>query len=175
MTLKCYHDGIVGDRNVRCYAFASPKVYTLLDDAPEKCKEAIANTINYIHDDDCVSFLSGYNVRKLLQSLRAVGEAERSLFHRIRLLTDKKELTQELIDAVERAVAEPLSDIEGAPQLYIPAEKIIWMRGSTDAGYKAYLYKPEDLPEGIHVDRDMLVDHFCSFYEEAFATLTNDL
>lgn len=164
LTIKCYHDKLVGNTKVRCFAYASPAVFTPLSAAPK----AVANTVGYIHDDDCVPFLSAANLRELLDSVDKVKKNYKGwklgpFF--------EDDVDPELVKVVAKAGAERRPSIEGAPKSYVPASSVVWMRGDTDGGYTASVYDPEKLPE-IFVDIDMLKDHFPPFYEEALLTLS---
>lgn len=158
------------NRKILCYAFASPAVFSNLQAAPE----AVASTTNFIHDDDCVSFLSLSNVRELLESLDAVGKNSGSFMDQLQVMLGKKDPSPEVLAAVDRTQRTKRSSIKGAATSYVPAETVIWMRGSTDDGYNAYLYDPTELPE-IFVDVDMLTDHFPPYYEEALKKLSSTL
>jgi hypothetical protein len=166
LNIKIYHEKLVGiDQKVRCFAYASPAVFTPLSAAPE----AVANTVGYIHDDDCVPFLSAANLRELLDSVDQVKKHYKGW--KIPAILSKNEVDPALVELVARSGAQSRPDIEGAPKSYVPASTVVWMRGDTKGGYTASLYDPEKLPE-IFVDVDMLQDHFPPFYEEALLTLS---
>ena len=167
LTIKCYYDKLVGNHKVRCFAYASPAVFTPLSAAPK----AVANTVGYIHDDDCVSFLSVANLRELLDSVDKVKSYCKGW--KIGSIFGDGEVDHALVKIVAKSGAHSRPDIEGAPKSYIPASAIVWMRGDTHGGYTASVYDPEKLPE-IFVDIDMLKDHFPPFYEEALLTLSTN-
>jgi hypothetical protein len=172
LALKVEHEKLVKPTTtVRCYSYASPAVFGPFDNAPQK---AVANTINYIHDDDMVSFLSGWNIRQLLGCMQAVGKTESwwSL-NRLFLMIGLTEPSQELIDAVNEAAAKTYPDKKNVPQLFIPCSEVVWMKGGGLKGskYTVSAYDPESLP-GIFLNPGMLFNHFPPYYEAAFQYLT---
>jgi hypothetical protein len=172
LALKCEGEKLVEPTTtVRCYSYASPPVFGPLENAPQK---AVANTVNYINNDDAVSFLSGWNIRQLLACMQAVGETVNwwSL-NRLLLVIGLTEPSPELIDAVNKAAAEQFPDKKNVPQLFIPCSEVVWMRGGglKWSQYNASIYDPKSLP-GIFLDVDMLANHFPPYYETGFKSLT---
>ena len=155
---------------MECVAFASPAVFTPLSAA----ETAVSKTTNYIHDNDCVSFLSGANLVELFDSMKVVDKTKGNFFEQLKIITGVGKPSPKLVKAVSIAGKDKKRDIEGAERSYVPAEKIIWMRKNktNDEGYKAYYFRPKNLPE-IYVNEDMVSDHFPPFYEEALNKLTN--
>lgn len=169
LTIKCYAETLVpAMTKVRCFAYASPAVFTPLTAAPK----AIANTIAFIHHDDCVSFLSVANIRELLESLQVVERnTEYNWWSKAQLAWRGREPSASLVAAIKQASVTRRENIDGAERSYVPAGKVVWMRGSHNDGYVAYVYNSAELPE-IYVDKDMLTDHFPPFYEEALEQLS---
>ena len=173
LALKCEHEQLVGSTTtVRCYSYASPPVFGPLENAPKK---AVANTINYINNDDCVSFISGWNIRQMLACMQAVGKTVHWWSpNRILLATGLTKPSPELIDAVNKAAAQKFPDKKKVPQLFIPCSEVVWMRGGGYdhwSKYKASIYDPKSLP-GIFLDVDMIANHFPPYYEDGFQSLT---
>jgi hypothetical protein len=171
LALKCESEKLVEPTTtVRCYSYASPPVFGPLENAPQK---VVANTVNYINDDDMVSFLSGWNIRQLLACMQAVGKTLH-WGNGLLLLIGLTKPSSELIYAVNTAAAKQFRHKENVPQLFIPCSKVVWMRGGGVKDwlpYKASVYDPKSLP-GIFLDWDMLPNHFPPYYETAFKSLT---
>jgi hypothetical protein len=171
LALKCESEKLVEPTTtVRCYSYASPPVFGPLENAPQK---VVANTINYINDDDTVSFLSGWNIRQLLACMQAVGKTV-NFWNSLPLLIGRTKPSPELIYAVKTAAAKQFPDKENVPQLFIPCSEVVWMRGGGVTEwlpYKASIYDPKSLP-GIFLDWDMIADHFPPYYEGGFQSLT---
>jgi hypothetical protein len=174
LALKCEGEKLVEPTTtVRCYAYASPPVFGPLENAPPK---AVANTINYINNDDMVPFLSGWNIGQLLACMQAVDNTVNwwSL-NRLLLVIGLTKPSPELIDAVKKAAEEYTSDKENVPQLFIPCSEVVWMRGGGTglewSEYNASVYDPTKLPP-IFLDSDMLANHFPPYYEAGFQSLT---
>ena len=70
--IKCCSENLVKNHEVVCFTFASPPVYTPLENA----KLAVERTINFIHADDFIPFVSGFNVSKLLNHLQAIEKVK---------------------------------------------------------------------------------------------------
>jgi len=170
LTIKIYAEGLVKPgTNVECVSFASPAVFTPLHAA----ETAVSHTTNYIHDNDCVSFLSAANGRELFNSIKAVDEAKGNVLQQIPVLMGITKPSEKLLEVVKEAGKDKLSDVDGAERSFVPAKKIVWMRmDKSTEEYKAYNFLPEKLPE-IYVNEDMITDHFPPFYEEALNKLTN--
>eukprot|EP00934_Nitzschia_sp_Nitz4_P008897 Nitzschia sp. Nitz4//scaffold450_size6464//2825//4704//NITZ4_009175-RA/size6464-augustus-gene-0.3-mRNA-1//1//CDS//3329552257//8887//frame0 len=170
LTIKCYHEQLLKGSNptkVQCFAFAPPPVFSPLSAAPL----AVANTTCFIHDDDCVPFLSVANVREFMDSIKVVRTFP--LTSKLDMIFgehDNNELCRSLLHSVSQSSTSSLVTVEGAPKFAIPATDVVWMRGDADTSYMAYIFEPERLPE-IHVDVDMISDHFPPCYEEALRIL----
>ena len=173
LALKCEHEKLVDSKTtVRCYAYASPPVFGPMENAPKK---AVANTVNYINNDDMVSFISGWNIRQLLGCMQSVGKTVRwwNWWNYPLLVVGLKEPSPRLIDAVNKAAAKQYCHKRNVPQLFIPCSKVVWMRGGgiNFKEYSSSVYDPKALP-GLFLDSDMLINHFPPYYETAFQSLT---
>eukprot|EP00536_Pseudo-nitzschia_multiseries_P005661 jgi/Psemu1/303501/fgenesh1_kg.108_\ len=112
------------EQEIRCFAYASPPVYTPLEFVPR----SVRCTTNFVHENDVVPFLSIQKVRKLLTSLQAVD-----LYARTHM--SGKQITSlvlgasppptDLIASVLEAEGVRLVPKRGAPTLYVPAGKIV--------------------------------------------------
>lgn len=168
LTIKCYAERLVGDVDVRCMSYASPSVFTPLIAA----ETAVSKTINFIHDNDCVSFLSAANARELINTVEIVDKKKGNIFQQMQVILGA-EPSKEMVDAVKNAGMQKEKDVKGAARSFVPAKTIVWMRkNDTDDDYTAYNYIPEKLLE-IYVNEDMILNHFPPFYEEALNKLTN--
>lgn len=170
LTIKCYAESLVNpDVDVRCMSYASPSVFTPLNDA----KTAVSKTTNFIHNNDCISFLSGANVRELFDTIDVVDEQKGNFFQQIQVISGIAKPSEELVKAVRCSEIKKVEDVVGAERSFVPAETIVWMRKNKENdNYTAYTYRPEKLPE-IYVNEDMIFNHFPPYYEEALNKLTD--
>jgi hypothetical protein len=153
---------LVKGRDVRCFAFASPAIFTPL----EAATAAVQSTTNFIHENDVVPFLSVDSGRQFISCLQAVQKATDGM-SLLDLVNGYAEPSQALIDAVEKAEKERLPPKPGAPVLMIPAESTVWMRKSHKSGnYNVKVCDPTRLARlapMIHIS--MFLDHFPPRYE----------
>lgn len=170
LTIKIYAEGLVKPgTNVECMSYASPAVFTPLQAA----ETAVSKTTNFIHDNDCVSFLSAGNARELFDSIEVVDKKKGNFWQQLQVIMGAKPPSDELIKSVKIAGIEKETDIKGAERSFVPAKKIVWMRKNKESEeYKAYNFLADKLPE-IYVNEDMIFDHFPPFYEEALNKLTD--
>jgi pimeloyl-ACP methyl ester carboxylesterase len=119
---------MLNGRKVRCFAFASPPVFTPL----EQASDAVEACTNFIHEHDCVSFLSVDSVRHLFNCVRAIEEQEMKWMDRMRLVTKYRTPHRDLVDVVDRAHGNRLEPKPGAPVLAIPASSNIWLKEQKD-------------------------------------------
>ena len=161
------------DQKIRCFAYASPPVYTPLEFVPK----SVESTTNFVHENDVIPFLSIQKVRKLLSSLRAVDIHARNKLSRkdrYKIILGALEPPKDLIAAVLEAEGKKLVPKKGAPTLYIPAEHSVWLKENIpeekngDASYRYELSNAREMSQReIRVFPDMLVDHFPARYEYA--------
>lgn len=150
-------------QKLRCFAYASPPVFTPLAHVPK----AVKATTNFVHENDVVPFLSVHSVRNLFSRLRTIQDY--AYTHMTRAERAKVVLgwpaPLELEKAIEKAPS--VKPKKGAPCLEIPAGQTIWLREKND-DLGEYDYECwNSLPQEIHVTPNMLVDHFPSRYEHA--------
>jgi hypothetical protein len=157
---------LLRDRKVRCYAFAAPPTYTPLSNATD----AVRHCINYIHERDVVPFLSVDAVRHLFNCINVIDELSLSWTDRLKLMWGISEISQDLMDRVQRAYENRLVAKPGAPILAAPAAATVWIREQPTTG-SCYNMKVCDSQAfstlGILLDRKMIEDHFPSRYEHA--------
>ena len=139
-------------------------------------------TLYQVHENDVVPFLSIQKVRKLFSSLRAVDLYARnhmSKRERYKLILGASEAPKDLIAAVLEAEGKRLVPKKGAPTLFIPAERTVWLKEKRNeeeenigVSYRYDLSNAREMSQReIRVYPDMLVDHFPARYEHAFAHL----
>ena len=170
---------IVQRRPIRCFAFASPPVFSPLEVVPR----AVESTVNYINQDDFVPFVSLNSVRHFFSCIRVLDEfyasskhASKSAcggnFDRLRVIWGSQKPPRELVDLVRVASNEALVPKRGAPRLVIPARASVWMRHDSDGNYSVDICDSRRLALlGIHLDNNMLADHSPARYEHAFEAL----
>lgn len=161
---------LVGGRPVRCFAYASPPVFTPIFFV----RDAASSCINLIHHRDFVPFLSISAVRRLFAGIRAIEDENLSLIQRMQLVTGIRSPSSSLCDNVRRAAVAKLPPKMGAPILEIPAAANLWLYPTDDTGssYDFKLCNSLKLSElGLFVDSNMLQDHFPLRYEHAIENL----
>ncbi|GAX23143.1 hypothetical protein FisN_33Lh035 [Fistulifera solaris] len=164
---------LVEGRNVRCFAYATPPVFSPLEFVP---KSALNSCTGYIYDRDVVPFLSVDSVRHLLASLSAVGNQRPKLWQKFRVLARQSDPDEKLVKLVQEAKTKRLPPKAGAPVLEIPASNVLWIQRTDDSNdfdddkisYNAKVCDPRKLSKmGIFIDGNMLQDHTPSRYEHA--------
>jgi len=174
----------VDGRPIRCFAFSSPPVFT--GDA----KDAIEACTNYIYDSDIVPFLSVDAVRRLFAALEAVEKSRLSTWIRILIMWGSTEVIRpSTLELVESALHDSRPEIEGAPELLIPARTNVWMRTDErgpprDLEVEELIKFNHLLPSnfvladsaklnkmGISLDPEMIANHFPNGYECALHNL----
>lgn len=158
-------------QQMRCFAYASPPVYTPLEFVPK----ASSLTTNFVHQNDAVPFLSIDSVRHLFCSLCAVdgfSQTDMTRNDRYKVILGMKDVPLDLVGAVVETKGKPIEPKEGAPVLFIPAHKTIWLKCDDPSEEGDYHYSTlnsrELVNRGIRVHPDMLLDHFPPRYEHAF-------
>lgn len=173
MNIMCYSNKgkLVNKRRTRCFAFASPPVFTPL----EAASEAVSACTNYIHENDVVPFVSIDSVRQLLSVLALIAEETQHMnrLQVLRLAFGKAEPPEKLkVKVFEASQQRPVPKI-GAPMLHIPAARNIWIR-EKGATLGVSTWNSRELSTlGLYIHPDMLQDHFPSNYELALHTLSD--
>lgn len=171
---------LVEGRRVRCFAYATPPVFSPLEFVP---KTALKSCTAYIHDRDVVPFLSVDSVRHLLASLSAIGNQRPKLSQKIKFIARQKDPDEKLVNLVKEANIKRLPPKKGAPVLEIPASTVLWIQRTSDPNsdrisYNAKPCDPRKLSKmGIFIDVNMLQDHTPSRYEHAlhFLEVSDDI
>lgn len=175
LTVQCYTQQLVPGRMVRCFAFAPPPTLSLqgTDNANNLLVErAIENTVAYLHDNDCVPFLSIGSVRRLINLLDTVDNRTEHIwaFKRFRIFWGWEAVPQDIVHDVHAKEAVPSETI--AIELAIPALMVIWMKRNDTGSYEAFACNRLTLArQNIFVNSDMLSDHLVEPYEDALDTL----
>eukprot|EP00537_Pseudo-nitzschia_pungens_P002609 CAMPEP_0172356494 /NCGR_PEP_ID=MMETSP1060-20121228/866_1 /TAXON_ID=37318 /ORGANISM="Pseudo-nitzschia pungens, Strain cf. cingulata" /LENGTH=375 /DNA_ID=CAMNT_0013076627 /DNA_START=518 /DNA_END=1645 /DNA_ORIENTATION=+ len=115
------------EQEIRCFAYASPPAYTPLELVPK----SVRCTINFVHGDDFIHFLSIQKVRKLLRSLRVVDYYARynlSCIEITRIVCGASTPPNDLILSILEEEGKPLPDVQGEPTLFVPAERIVLLK-----------------------------------------------
>jgi len=178
LNIMCHNDKkkMIDDRPVRCFAYASPPVFSPLEIVPQ----AVQSTTNYIHEKDIVPFLSVDSVRHAFNSVRAVEEYMNKLGRVARykltagFINEKDD--KELMETVLKASRTRLKPIAGAPNLVIPAAANVWIREVGESGeYDFEICDAKALANlGLQIDFRMMEDHFPPQYEHAFDNLKEE-
>jgi len=156
---------LVNGRSARCFAFASPPVFSPIALAPE----AMKNAVNFIHKDDVVPFLSIDSVRRLGAGIIKIDDVTKKIgwLKSSQLATGSEPINEELLMSVNKALNQDLKTIEGAPALCIPVGENIWLTEAPTKGGQ-YIAKKIDslhlLPHGIQWRTCMIQDHIASRY-----------
>ena len=189
-------------QNTKCYAYASPPVFTPLDLLPKQC---LQSSYNFIHKDDCVPFLSVYAVRKLLAELAFIHKSTTSGGGSLLTNTQCAKIIfgfqsppKELVNAIgggntssqqrsllSSKVIPSIEPKEGAPQLEVPVGKTIWLHDkekmkdedeeNDDDLYSYQCLTPKEFKQKeIQLTSNMFLDHFPSAYEHALDNLETD-
>jgi hypothetical protein len=183
LTIKCYQENLLGaGRTVKCYGFAPPPTLCMdeLQDGSEDAASiqmAIDNTLCYIHDNDCVPFVSTVSFRRLMTLLDTVDNRTKHMwkFRRFKIFWEWENTPQELIDDVKLAEAntEGTKRYDGASSFVIPAKLIVWMKKDVTGFYEGFGCDPRAVADlNILCCPDMLSDHMVEPYEEALDELT---
>lgn len=166
------------NQKYRCFAYAPPPVYTPLQFAPK----AVKATTSFVHQNDAVPYLSVHTVRHLLSDLRAVDDDAHNHMtsrQRYKVILGMVGPPKDLIATVLESGGKSLLPKQGAPRLYIPAEKTVWLKKDIQKEHGEYQYEilspNEMMHRGIRVNPDMLLDHFPPRYEHALDHIEENL
>ena len=162
-------------QSMRCFAYASPPVFTPLEFVP-KTRSKITN---FVHQNDVVPFLSVDSVRHLFKDLSAVDEfshKDMTRSERYRVILGVKDVPADLVGAVVESEGKAIEPKEGAPVLYIPSSENVWLTcedENEEGEYTCDVVGSRKLQQrGIKVHPEMFLDHFPSRYEHAFDHLS---
>lgn len=175
LNIKCHVEGLLGKREVRCFAFASPPVFNLLNPNQDfattnAVKDALENATVFIYGDDCIPFLSQATISRLTTQIKTIDDACKRLWHRDRtaIASGRTPIPEILVQQVSRQV-----DSTTYFRLEIPASKVVWMRNDqASCGFNAVGYLPSDLAKhDIYVSADTIADNMPANYEKSLECL----
>lgn len=162
---------LVEGRSVKCFAYSAPPVFAPLS----LIEESVSTCTNYVHENDCISFLSVDSIRHLIACIHAIGSHTEQLSwsSRMKLVTGWTAPDVTLIDVVKQASSKRLDPKPGAPLLAIAAGSVVWLRANDDGHtYNKKICDPAALAVmGVWVNPDMLLHHFPPRYEHALHNL----
>jgi hypothetical protein len=163
-------------------AYAPPPVFYPLTAA----KEAVENTVAYVHNMDCVPSLSIHAVRRLLKTMNDLHIPLQSIPLK-ETYPGMKLLPELLVEVMAKSTLEPMLEKEGAEPLCVPAHSLIWLQlraediekskdmdgcdehEDTKLCYSTTVLDPLLYGERvIDVHSRMLADHMQPAYEKAF-------
>jgi len=175
LTVKLYHEQVLNiQRNkIICYAFAPPPTFYCASPSPQIAL-AIQNTVGYIHDNDVVPFLSIPVVRRLAALLDAVDNQTEFLWFwkRWRIFYEFDTIPETITQSVMEANSTKPQAVEGASDLAIPANIVLWCKKESNGKFKVLGCDPKKVAEGnIFLCEDMLTDHLPEQYEDALDAL----
>jgi len=182
LNVKVHLEKPLGDRKVKCYGFAPPPTYCVDKDlkdpaAAASIQRAIDNCIGYIHDNDCVPFLSVTCIRRLATLMDTVdNKTEHMWFYkRFRLFWEYDEIPEDLMEDVKLAEQNSTVTtraIDGASKLEIPARVIIWAKKNFAGCFEAIGCNPSKIADlNVFCCEDMVSDHLPEQYEDALDAL----
>eukprot|EP00957_Ditylum_brightwellii_P135729 10350175-Ditylum_brightwellii.AAC.1 len=167
LNIKCHVEELVGTRSVKCFVFAPPPVFCLHEDEERSqnitssIQKAIADCVCYIHDNDCIPFLSVTFIRRLAYVLDAVDNKTQLMWplQRFKIFWELQDIPQDIIESVKKTRKENLqrSLVEGESPLVAPARIVVWMiKNVDDNTFTGIGCKPETLRDlNIFVNQDM--------------------
>jgi len=181
LNVKCHFEQLFGDRVVKCFGFAPPPTLCrdgLAKDSKEAAlvQKAYDNCICYIHDNDCIPLLSVVCIRRLATLMDTVDNRSEHLWaaRRWKIFWEYEKIPQEIVDDV-KAVEQRERAVEankGASKLTIPTRLVVWMRQNFAGTYEAFGCDPNAVADlNIFLNVDMVSDHLCEPYEDAFDAL----
>jgi hypothetical protein len=176
-------DELLKHVKVKCFAFAPPPVFVQTDNTKItvlKVKDAIANTSAFIHENDCVLFMSIDAVRRLANMMTLVGaKTVCKPVRRLLMAADQIKIPQDVVDIAVSGSTYMLPAVNDAQRLATPAPYVVWMRNfDVDDNdlpqFDAMLCRPhlDSILKGtndlsILLHRSMISDHMNPMYERA--------
>lgn len=182
LNVKVHLEKPLGERKVKCFGFAPPPSYCVdpnLKDpvAAASIQRAIDNCIGYIHDNDCVPFLSVTCIRRLATLMDTVDNKTEHMwfYRRFRLFWEYDAIPDDLMEDVILAEANSTvttRDVDGASKLELPAKVVIWMKKNFAGSFEAFGCNPGKIAElNVFCCEDMVSDHLPEQYEDALDAL----
>jgi hypothetical protein len=186
LNVKVHLEKPLGNQNIKCFAFAPPPSYCInpnIQDsvAAASIQSAIDDCVGYIHDNDCVPFLSVSCIRRLAVLMDTVDNITEQMwfYHRFRLFWEYDAIPSELMENVKLAEQNSTittRNVDGASKLEIPARVIIWMKKhSTGSSFQASGCSPAKIADlNVFCCQDMVSDHLPEQYEDALDALVGE-
>mmetsp|Transcript_53417 Transcript_53417/g.159861 ORF Transcript_53417/g.159861 Transcript_53417/m.159861 type:complete len:591 (-) Transcript_53417:233-2005(-) len=185
LNIKCHIDKLVGDRSIKCYAFAPPPTFNPCKDVEpndDLVDEAMKNCVAFIHDNDAVPFLSVASVRRLASLLDAVDNVTENMwfFKRWKIFHEWDEIPQNVFESFDNAIKHGTKDIDaarevdGCCEVFIPARVIVWMKKNlTNKHFSAIGCDSTRVTSDntVFISPDMFTDHLPEQYEDALDDL----
>lgn len=185
LQIKCYKENLLGNRMVKCYGFAPPPTLcweAMFEDSDDAAaiQSAIKNTVCYIHDHDCVPFLSVLAIRRLAALMDVVDDRTEHMwaFRRFKIFWEWEKIPQAIVDDVKAVDANTTAVrcCDGASKLVIPARLIVWMKKNFAGTYEGFGCTPNAVADlNIFCCEDMVTDHLVEPYEDALDELAGKL
>lgn len=181
LNIKCHLESLVGKRSVKCYGFAPPPTFYLCPgERDEICdcaiKDAIENTVCYIHDNDCVPLLSVASIRRLAKMLDAVDNKTELMWlpQRFKIFWEYEKIPKDIFDAVASSEKEKVRAVDGECKMIIPARIVVWMVNEFGGKFRGIGCEPAPVADlNIFVNQDMVSDHLPEMYEDALDALVD--
>jgi Lipase (class 3) len=163
INLLMHEDQRMRKRKWRVFAFGSPPVFAPVSLVSEQAQTCI----NYIHQYDCVPFLSRDSIRHQRAMIAGIEEEQLDLIQRGRLFMGMDPVDPKLV----RKVHDKQPQLARSQVLAIPARGNVWMardeRARTEI-YRAAIADSIKMSEaGIFVHQDEIADHLPTRYERA--------
>ncbi len=180
LTLKIKHeklleklDASLSNVNIKCFAFASPPVYLADPEHETVMADAMKSTYAFIHENDCVPFMSFDALRRISKIIDEVDRQTNVIEGPLMALGAKcipvgiKKVVMEDVD---------LHAIDKSEKLAIPAPHVMWMRQIDEDKegnpvYDSMFCRPEGVGElkgtndlQIFLDEKMLANHMNPTY-----------
>lgn len=182
VNIKCHCDDKCPKAKIRCVGYGCPPAYAeSLKVTNENVTNAIANTTCYIHEDDCVPFLSGNSVFRLAYTITNLHRAAKKLSRLNRWLIDwgiVVTIIGEIVDIVKSAPnSTEIPATKGVERLYVPAKTVLWMHKSRDqAGFSFQYSSPVEIADlNILLSTKMIADHLPAQYQQALDAPTRQM
>jgi len=191
LTLKIKHekllekmDASLSNVNIKCFAFASPPVYLADPEHETVMADAMKSTYAFIHENDCVPFMSFDALRRISAIIDEVDRQTNVIEGPLMALGAKC-----IPVGIRKVVMEDveLHAIDKSEKLAIPAPHVMWMRAIDEDKegnpvYDSMFCRPEGV-EGekgtndlqIFLDEKMLAHHMNPMYLRALNSIATTM
>merc|ERR1712038_304160 len=178
-------DSSLANVQVHCFAFACPPVYYQAEESKE-IKDAMKNIYGFIHENDCVPFLSVDAIRRLSQTVIDIDKIPSHFpFQKLLMAAGVSKISDEVKKDVFKNRDLPF--LEGAQPLAVPTAFLMWMKKfDNDKRGRPMFNTMFCHPEGdnnidgtndlnILLDVDMITDHMPPGYEQAIYSIREQI